>query len=99
MKTTLISAESFPLLYKGYLMIQHDHGVLNRLETDCPFQTAERPDEVRIAEAELSVLTDEEFATFCIGAADEQEALQEMYQLNEADYIFTEWFGQICERK
>lgn len=80
-------------------MIQHDNGAINRLEEDAPFQTAEHPDELAIAEAELQALTDEEFATFCIGSALEQETLQEMYQLNEADYIFTQWFGQICERK
>jgi hypothetical protein len=94
MKTTTISKETYPLLYKGWLMIQLDSGAINRHEPQKhSFETAERPDELAIAEAQLAQLSDEELETFCIGEESESYGLQDKYGLDEANYIFVEWFG------
>lgn len=100
MRQTLVSAETYPKLYAGYLLIQLDNGAINRNDPRSQeFMTAETPESLAIAEAELKALSEEDFQTFCLGSDDEHYELMDKFLLDEVDYIFTEWFGNLSERK
>ena len=92
---TLINAETYPLLHKGRMMIRQDNGAVNRYENEQEFFTREPVETLMIAEAQLAALSDEDFETFCIGSAADQDELLGDGTLSEADYLFTEWFSQL----
>jgi len=94
MKTTIVSKDTFPLLFAAWMMIRHDNGMVNRYEpADERFQTAELPETLQVAEAELSALNAVDFETFCIGEESEKDALLYKYSLETSDYVLNVWFG------
>jgi hypothetical protein len=98
--------DDFPKIREAILMIAHDNGCINRLESveevlkKCDmsliFGVISCRDELVLAESELARLSEADFEMLCIGNETESLCVVENHNTDRANRLLNHFWGVIC---